>query len=598
MPAEPRRLIHPRLLFFLGALFLLGYQLFFTFDGFNTVFGGDDGMNLLSLHHHWEIPLRQVALQALRVVTPEYRPLGGLFYRPMFMIFGYDPLAFRIAIALIMLAAIWLVYLLARALEMPRSAAALCCLLFSYNAGTMDFQYNTGTIYDLLAFLFYVPALILYVRGRSSGRPLRLWEMALVLALFGAALDSKEIAVTLPGALFLYEAVYRRADIRTPRILARQGAFLAALSLLAVFYSRAKVTELSTNAFYRPRHSISFALGSYGHYFELLLYRKPESFTITTTILTMIVLVGLCLLIRSRAAIFGALFFVCALVPLAPINHRGGFAAYVAFPGLAIAAACLLDFAREALVSRLKLERYRQAIAIGLFLLVAYEAGRLHIRIRNRLLPYMHQVHHDQREVMTLMKQRLPDLPPDFRLLLVDNTFPPGDWILFFLTRMLYSDPTVWLDRPSCIQGLPDLPSYDLIIHYRPGRIDAVPFRFLGMRWKWEPRAREITSPVFILTSQRSDASVHPVTFSPATVAKGQSLTLTVPEIASTQIDVVYRLVTAGKEEVRRSMGWCALDAQSSCTVPAPARPGTLIMDWVRPQNGQWRRTVGSLAIH
>jgi hypothetical protein len=589
------------LLLFLGAAFILCYHLFFTFDSFHTVFGGDDGMNLLKLHHHWEVPLSQSVFQALQVVTSAYRPMGALFYRPMYQIFGFDPLAFRIALFLILVVNIWMVYLLARQLEAPRPAAALACLLFSYNAGMMDIQYNIGTIYDLLCFLFYIPALLLYVRRRSSGATLRIWEMAAILVLFGSALDSKELAVTLPAVFLLYELVYRTADLRRRVIVLTQPAFLAALLLLTALYSHAKVTEMSGNDLYRPRPSLAFALGSYGHYFEQLLYRKPESYTILAVILTIGVLLALCLAIRSRPAIFGALFFLAALAPVSLIPHRGGFAAYIAFPGLTLAAGCLLDTARRAFVRFLKIERHRESIAIALFLLVAYGAGRFHIRIRNRLLPYMHHVQHNQAEVMTLMQQRLPDLPPDSRLLLLDgDAFPPGDWIIYFLTRMLYNDSTVWLDRQSTLGAPPDLPSYDFVIHYQPSLIDEVPLRMFGFRWKWEPRSRQRTAPIFTVTSERSDATEHPVTFEPPSIRAGQSFTLTVPEIAGTQIDVVYRLLSGGKEDVHRATGWCTLDAKSSCTVPAPelSKPASLVMDWVRPSNGKWRRTTGALQIN
>jgi hypothetical protein len=589
----------PGFLLALGGVFIFLYHLFFTFDGFNTVFGGDDGMNLLYLHHHWEQPFWRSIVDALQVITPAYRPAGALFYRAMYQTFGFDPLAFRIAIFCMLTINVWFVYLLGRKLEAPRSAAALACLLFSYNAGLMDIEYNTGTIYDILCFLFYIPALILYIRRRSTGAPLRTSDIAPIILLYIAALDSKELAVTLPAAFLLYEILYRLPDFRSRPILLRQSIFLAALSAVTVAYCLTKVHELSTNDLYRPRPSIAFALGSIGHFLELFLYQRPNSYSITGVLLTIALLIALSLAVRSRAALFGALFFFGALIPVALIPHRGGFAAYIAFPGLTLAAGCILDRARTSLVHRLHIDRLQQPIAIGVFLLVALVAGKYHLRVRNRWIDFMHGNQHRISEVLDLMKQSVPDFPSDFRILLTEDAFPPHDWLLFFLTRMRYNDHTVWLDRTRNLDQPADLPSYDLLLSYLPSQIVSVPLRVFGFRCKWEPRARATTAAILAVGSGRSDATSHPSKFAPSAVHSGQNFTLTIPGINGTKIDAVYRILAGAREQVSRPAGWCTLDVYSSCTIAAPkvTRPSTLALDWVRPQNGRWQRIAGTLRI-
>ena len=66
----------------LAILFIACYFFLFTSSSLKTYFTFDDGMNLVSLHHLWTVPLSTNILDALKVFTPAYRPLGALFYRP------------------------------------------------------------------------------------------------------------------------------------------------------------------------------------------------------------------------------------------------------------------------------------------------------------------------------------------------------------------------------------------------------------------------------------------------------------------------------------------------------------------------------------
>src|ERR1017187_7954770 len=77
-PGTPAR--RSRSLSVLAALFISAYFFLFTYDSLNAYFTFDDGMNLVALHHHWEVPLRANIVDALKVFTPAYRPLGALVY--------------------------------------------------------------------------------------------------------------------------------------------------------------------------------------------------------------------------------------------------------------------------------------------------------------------------------------------------------------------------------------------------------------------------------------------------------------------------------------------------------------------------------------
>jgi hypothetical protein len=60
-------------------------------------------------------------------------------------------------------------------------------------------------------------AFLCYARVRAQGRLLRGGETALAIGLYLCALNSKEMALTLPLMLLAYEFLYHRTAVRTPR---------------------------------------------------------------------------------------------------------------------------------------------------------------------------------------------------------------------------------------------------------------------------------------------------------------------------------------------------------------------------------------------
>jgi hypothetical protein len=85
----------------------------------------------------------------------------------------------------------------------------------------------------LLCFTFCFLALNYYISIRVSGRPLSKKQIVVFLFLYIGALDSKEMAVTLPLIVLLHEAIWRRTGIRPPGRLARWAGKEALPALLA-----------------------------------------------------------------------------------------------------------------------------------------------------------------------------------------------------------------------------------------------------------------------------------------------------------------------------------------------------------------------------
>jgi hypothetical protein len=200
------------------AAFLLAYFLYFTHGGLRVHFAVDDIGNMA--HYYRGGPLA-LAVSQFTLWRGDYRPMGGLFYLPILSFAGLNPVPYQAALLLILLVNVYLVYRLARRLGSGELAAGLAALGVCYHAGLQNLYYNAACIYDVLCCFFYLAALVYYLRIRQAGRVPGARQTALFLALAVCALNSKEMAVTLPPMLLLYEWIYHRPA------LPNRAAFLA-----------------------------------------------------------------------------------------------------------------------------------------------------------------------------------------------------------------------------------------------------------------------------------------------------------------------------------------------------------------------------------
>ena len=205
-----RRLSSRLLLAWGGAILIACYFLSFTWRGLDSYFSRDDLMNLQSLHGYWEIPLWRLFADTFLAWLPSYRPFGGVVYRVLFSAAGMNPVPFRVFCFLLLFGNLVLVYRVARILTDAAEMAFLATLLFAYHPALSDLYYDSATIYDLLCGAFYFTTAGLYVRWRRSYSSLTWTQVAILLTLLLLALQSKEMALTLPIILTAYEIFYHR----------------------------------------------------------------------------------------------------------------------------------------------------------------------------------------------------------------------------------------------------------------------------------------------------------------------------------------------------------------------------------------------------
>jgi hypothetical protein len=227
---------------------LAAWFVYFNWSSLHVHFAPDDMMNMA---YYFRAGPWRLAQALITPWTSFYRPMGGLFYMALFAGAGLNPAPYHAAILMLLAASVWLTYRFARLLASGELAAGLAALVMAYHPGLSNLYYNSGFIYDALCLFFYLAAFVYYARARQRGR-LRTSQTAVFLALFLCALQSKEMAVTLPVALLAYEWLYARnlRDAAWPLGLA------AALDLACVAGKLFGAEPLIAQAGYEPIFSM------------------------------------------------------------------------------------------------------------------------------------------------------------------------------------------------------------------------------------------------------------------------------------------------------------------------------------------------------
>src|SRR5580693_805579 len=162
----------------------------------------------MNLHYYWSRSWTALFQANLFFWSSYYRPGGGLFYRPIYALWGLRPLPFHAAALVLLSLNFGLLALVVRQLTASRWAALMALLAFGMNPAFSGAYFDTGPIYDVLAYALVWGAFAWYVTMRQAGCMPGAGKLALLLCLLAAALDAKEISVTLPVAVALYELVW------------------------------------------------------------------------------------------------------------------------------------------------------------------------------------------------------------------------------------------------------------------------------------------------------------------------------------------------------------------------------------------------------
>jgi len=183
---------------------LVAYFLYFAFPALRGGFRGDEMTNMAI---YWTSGMLKSLWANVTFWTTFYRPAGALYYLPLYHFFALNPLPYRIVQISILAASIPMVYYLSRCLTSSRSIAFLAVLALCYHPQVANLVFTGAFIYDVLSGFFYFAALTYYIHSREKERPLRPLQLLGFLVLYICALNSKEMAVTLPVIVLIYEVL-------------------------------------------------------------------------------------------------------------------------------------------------------------------------------------------------------------------------------------------------------------------------------------------------------------------------------------------------------------------------------------------------------
>jgi len=455
------------------AILFAGFFFYSAGFGLRTPFGYDDVMNI---DFAWEPPLRSLVLALMNPSTTFYRPVGSLVYRIVFDVFGLNPVPFRVVVYGFLLLNLFLVYKLALRLSGSGEIAAMSALLYTFHGRLAGIYLNNGTIYDVLCATFTFLTLLYYIGVRQAGRRIHRWAWLKLLVLFMCALNAKEMAAAIPLLLLSYEWIYHRpVSIRSvlPTLVC------GALTLLAARSRTGDGGPMHANVYYAMTFSFAQFLEHSRKLMSGLLYAKGRGLSLPQMFALWVFVVALAALARKKFLWFFVCFALLAPLPVIFIPYRGFFVMYLPFAGWAMLVATLLVGGRNWLWTRLwnrpplppnAFEPER----VFLFVMVAYLVVSIPRHDSASELGFRDPAHVVIRAMRDDIAGLNEPLPQGAKLLFLHDRFPADAWGTLMMSRQLYRDRTLWVDRPTMMNQPPNLSDYDRVFDYVDGKLAVV----------------------------------------------------------------------------------------------------------------------------
>jgi hypothetical protein len=318
---------------------LVGYFLHFALPSLRGGFGTDEPMNI---YFYWHPGILRCLWANVSFWSDFYRPAGALYYLPLYHFFYLNPEPYRIVQVGIVGVSIPIIYWLCRLLTTSRSIAFLGAIVVSYHADLANLVFRGSMIYDALCGLFYFAALAYYIHVREKGTNLRPLQVAIFLLLYICALNSKEMAVTLPLIALIYE-VLKCPSLGSRKLFVRRNWRSAVPPLIAgvltAIYIYGKThgsNSLVTHDVYRPLYSWHTFLASNAEFVsELRFDHRP--IPLVALLFLWAGVFAYAFMRRDRALQLMAFWVVLVPLPIAFIHPiRGGACLYVLLFGWAI----------------------------------------------------------------------------------------------------------------------------------------------------------------------------------------------------------------------------------------------------------------------
>jgi hypothetical protein len=447
-------------------------------------FDVDDIMNL---HQGYAAPAKVLLRALVFPFTTFNRPVGGLYYRICFDLFGWNPPAFRSVTVTFMMANLALLYLLARRLTGSVEMGAIAALLFSFHGRLGGIYSSNGTVYDVLCASFTLLTLWYYIRTRQESKPWTVPRICILLLFYIAALNAKEMAVIVPLLLLLFEWICCE-----PRDLRRKAWLPVALMVLTAAAIWGKMQP--GGPFYGNLYSSEYTLR---RFFQNARSLQSEFFYLPARTLSPRQVIGLWVALvvipvwvkpRMRKPLwFSAAFALLGPLPAIFVPYRGFYVMYLPMAGWAIYCSTLFVMARNWMAREVRRRRpmgpggwavARLSLAAAVALLVANGTRDSDFRMP-RTDPMLAIIENTRADFLRLNEP----LPEHSRSLLLHSRFPADSWEPLMIARLLYRDPVLWLDRPTLLSAPVNdaaIAGYDRVFDFDGERMFIVARRVAG----------------------------------------------------------------------------------------------------------------------
>ena len=207
-----------------------------------------------------------------------YRPIATLSYYLIYAIAGLNPFFYHLLSVILHMIAVVLVYLISNLILKHRFSALFAGLLFACHPALTEAVDCIAYNEDLLAAVFFLLAFLFCVKSRENGLKTDVQNYCLSLFFFVLGLLSKEMAITLPAIILLYDVSLRNdADRKSFSLqlilknIKAHGLFYGGYLAVSLLYLTIRFFVL-----YHPQESIK---PFYGNLFERIIFLPAHIFS-------------------------------------------------------------------------------------------------------------------------------------------------------------------------------------------------------------------------------------------------------------------------------------------------------------------------------
>lgn len=467
-----------------GALLIAAFFYAFQKRVLKAHFGPDEMMNIYGVWHPalWKVVLANFAFWSSFV-----RPMAAIYYLPLFHWFRLDPVPYSVVRIAILAVNTIVFYKLARAIGGSWWVAVLATFPIAYQADMGNLAFDGAFIYDVLCGGFFFAALLYYIHARRGRQHLSIGQACIFFVLYISALDSKEMAVSLPVVALAYELLLRKhpAGFGSPkerRIWALQLWPTLAAGLMTAIFIVGKTTgqeSITVSDAYVPKLNWARFTESTIRFMNTMFYTKGFTMQHAVALWLLVLIAGVAGMLRGWILkgrrnprwLFLWIWVTVTPLPIVFLPGRGGALLYIIAAGWALAAAMMLRALSALLARHLFLGRVGRFATMASCLLVCLWQYEDVTRRAHRVDVYGYLLIGADTAQWIEEVKRLAIQPKAGSNVLFLHDPAPGTYDITFISSLVWRDRSlnIWQQSQSHLTD-ERISRMDYIIDYAGGR--------------------------------------------------------------------------------------------------------------------------------